>query len=451
MAKMHRFKKTVFETAVLILVGYGLSTTASGDSGIFMGTIIGADKGTTTPGNVLSSGQQFSRDAMTEICTNTRNSIACRLAVEIDGITAQNLSPQAAIQAETIAITSPYQFIRNANARMQRLVTNRTSATRYSQPSSFLLRTSASAAGTPSVGAYGFIGPFGVSLGGGGSFGSLSNAQGQTGFSVDTRQANLTIDYSFNEKLISGFLFDYLGTSRNFKLGSGDLSSDSFRFAPFLLYRPTPNSYINVMGGYALVNYDSTRSVSDSNGITFSDATAKYDADQFFASVGGGYTLAKSGWSLRGYTRGDYSHTNIKSLQEKGGLATDNFNNILSLAMQVNGQTMQSVTSTLGAEVSHAISTRTFIPVIIPRLRAEWVHEFENDGRIARAGFIDQNGANLTFGSMAVAGPVRNWANLGLGVQMLFARSIVGYVNYDRLIMSHAENNTISGGIRMNF
>ncbi len=119
--------------------------------------------------------------------------------------------------------------------------------------------------------------------------------------------------------------------------------------------------------------------------------------------------------------------------------------------MQVNGQTMQSVTSTLGAEVSHAISTRTFIPVIIPRLRAEWVHEFENDGRIARAGFIDQNGANLTFGSMAVAGPVRNWANLGLGVQMLFARSIVGYVNYDRLIMSHANNNIISGGVRINF
>jgi uncharacterized protein with beta-barrel porin domain len=408
-----------------------------------------------TPSGLVSDGQRFAVGNIGQLCAQD-NSIACTLSAGVDGITAQNLSPQAAIQAETIAITSPYQFIRSINDGMQLIMAGRTSAgvgnfSGQTRPSLFLMRTFATVGSTPSASAYGFIGPFGVLFSGGGNFGNQNNAEGQTGFKVDTHQANLMIDYSFNQKLIGGFSFGYLGADRNLNLASGSLSSDSYRFAPFLLFRPTTNSYLNVMGGYVLVNYDSTRSVLSSSGITFNNATAKYDADQFFASVGGGYTLAKGGWSLRGYARGDYSHIDIKSFQEKGGLATDQNGNSLSLAMQVNKQNIQSVTSTLGAELSHAISTRTFIPVIIPRLRAEWVHEFENDSRIVRAGFIDQNGANLTFGSMAVAGPVRNWANLGLGVQMLFARSIVGYVNYDRLIMSHANNNTISGGIRMNF
>lgn len=439
MTRTRRLEKSLYTVAALTL-GFGPFVTASGDSGVHFGPI--------TSSADLSPGQDFARKNMGQLCGQS-NSVACSLNVGMDGVTAQNLSPQAAIQAETIAITSPHQFIRSTNEGMQRL-TNHATETGLQQ-SSFLMQSSASITGTPSFGSYGFIGPVGVSLSGGGSFGERNTAEGQTGFQLNTRQTSLMIDYSFNQKLIGGFSFNYLGTDRDLKLASGSLNSDSYRFAPFLLFRPTANSYLSLMGGYALVNYRSTRSVSSQNGITFDNATANYDADQFFVSAGGGYTLTGGGWSLRGYGRADYSHIDIESFREKGGLATDAGGNTLSLAMQVNGQTIQSVTSTLGAELSHAISTRTFILVIIPRLRAEWVHEFENNNRTVRTGFIDQNGVNLTSESMAVAGPVRNWANLGVGVQMLFAHSIVGYVNYDRLIIKHAENNIISGGIRMNF
>lgn len=319
--------------------------------------------------------------------------------------------------------------------------------------SSFMLRTS-STAGGPSVDAYGFVGPFGISISGGGGFGNRDNAQGQTGFKLDTRQANLLIDYSFNQKLIGGFSFGYLGTDRNMKLDGGGLNSDSYRFAPFLLFRPTANSYLNLMGSYALVNYDSTRSVPNSNingvNVTFGDAKAKYDANQFFVSLGGGYTVTlKDGWSLRGYGRGDYIHTDIESFQERGGLTTDNLGNSSSFTNRVNGQNIRSVTSTVGAELSHAISSRTLAAVIIPSLRAEWVHEFENDGREIGASMVDPT--TSSFRSITVAGPQRNWGNLGFGLQMLLPRAIVGYVNYQRLIIKHASNNIISGGIRMNF
>lgn len=439
MSKVRRLKKSLYTVTALTL-GFGPFVTASGQSF------------EETP--VQTPGRAFAVDNLKGICVQNTSedpslAIACTFALGgINDITAQNLSPQAAIQAESIAITSPYQFIRSTNESIQRL-TGR-SAEKRQQQSSFLLQSSASVAGTPSFGTSGFIGPVGVSLSGGGSFGERNTAEGQTGFQLNTRQTSLMIDYSFNQKLIGGFSFNYLGTDRNLRLASGDLNSDSYRFAPFVLFRPTTNSYLTLMGGYALVNYRSTRSVSSQNDITFDNATANYDANQFFASVGGGYTFTlMDGWNLRGYGRGDFSDISIQSFQEKGGVAHSG-NDSLSLAMSVNKQTIRSVTSTLGVELSHAISTRTFIPVIIPRLRAEWVHEFENNARTITAGFTGQN-YSPTSASMAVASSVRNWANLGVGVQMLFARSIIGYINYDRLIIKHAENNIISGGIRMNF
>lgn len=429
--------------------GQSVISTGSWDHGIFTGLV--TTDSTSTPSN-LSSGQQFAYKQLSDLISTSCDGVSCRLP--ISGTTLQNLSPQAGIQAETIAITSPYQFIRSINDGMQNIITGRTSTNIGQQPS-FLMRSSATLGSTPSLSAYNYIGPFGVSFSGGGSFGNQSNAQGQTGFQLNTQQANLMIDYSFNQKLIGGFSFGYLGADRNLKLASGSLDSDSYRFAPFLLYRPTSNSYLNLMGGYALVNYHSIRSIASSDDIRFSDASAKYDSNQFFASLGGGHTLTlMNGWSLRGYGRGDFSNISIQSYQEKGGLATF-FNpdtgytdtNPLPLALQVGGQNIRSVTSTLGAELSHAISTRTFIPVIIPRLRAEWVHEFENNSRTINAHFVTSG----IGGQMGVAGAVRNWANLGLGVQMMFSRSIVGYINYDRLIMNNANNNIISGGVRMNF
>lgn len=433
-------KKVLFSVTVLAL-GFGPFVTASGDTGIFFGTVT-----PTTPLSDLSPGQQFARDAIGDRCTSSglSSSIPCQLQAGMEGVSAQNFTPQAGIQSETIAITSPYQYISGITERLRRLITGGASANIRSANNQF-----------SSADAYGFLGSFGISISGGGSFGNRQSAQGQTGFQLDTRQANLIVDYSFNQKLIGGFSFGYLGTDRDLGLVSGSLNSDSYRFAPFLLFRPTANSYLSMMGGYALVNYDSTRRVKQSGNITFENATARYDADQFFASLSGGYTFTfMDGWNLRGYGRGDYSYTNIESYRESGGLSTDVTTGAqMPWILQVNGQDIHSVTSTVGAELSHAISTRSLAAVIIPSLRAEWVHEFENNGRTIGAGYQgDGVGATSpTFGQMTIAGPQRNWANLGAGLQILFPRSIVGFVNYHRLVIKHAKNNVISGGIRMNF
>ena len=389
--------------------------------------------------------------------TPTTFACAIQTAQQLGGaLPTQQSSPQSAIQAESIAITSPYQFIRNVNQQAQKL--RDCEASERQQDTAKKRRPECDSnwksGGGSSTDAYSFIGPFGLSLSGGGGFGDRETTSAQTGFKIDTRQANLIIDYSFTRELIGGFAFNYVSADRNLALASGKLNSDSYRFAPFLSYTPTPNSYITLLGGYARVDFDSTRSVSPFVGHTLTDAKANYGANEYFASLGAGYTHRFGAWSLRGYGRGDYNHLNIGGFQENGGVDL-NDPNLISYTNKVNGQSILSATSTLGAELSYAFSTTTLAAVVIPKLHAEWVHEYKNNSRQSQTTFNAAGGILATplssVQSIAVSGPERNWANLGFGVQMLFPHAIVGYLNYDTLFIQNGSNQTVTGGIRVNF
>jgi len=231
----------------------------------------------------------------------------------------QQASPQGPIQSETIAITSSYGFIKKINNRLQQLRdcsedTEQEGGSKSKKRRDCGRRLGASGGGG-AVDGYSFIGPFGVSVSGGGGFGDQSDAGGQTGFQVDTQHFTGLADYTFNDQLIGGFSFGYQGSQRDFNLNSGTLNSDAYRFSPFLSFSPTPESYITLLGGYSRLEYDSSRSLSPAINAdptlsaTFSNATATYGEDQYFASLGSGYTYRLQAWSLRGYARGDYSHT----------------------------------------------------------------------------------------------------------------------------------------------
>ncbi len=435
--------------------------------GLVLAPFIAAGAGNIATGT--SPGQSAAFDAMSTICGrsnqtfNDRPGVPATFACDVGpgagaGVnnTAQNISPQAAMQAETISITSPYQFIRSVNQQAQKL---RDCESAERQQDGTKKRKSEcngnwNSGGGSSSDAYGFMGPFGVSFSGGGSFGDQNTTAAQTGFKINTRQATLTIDYPFMRELIGGFAFNYVSADRTLDLASGKLNSDSYRFAPFLSYTPTPNSYVTLMGGYAHVDFDSTRSVSPFAGHILTDAKATYGANEYFASLGTGYTWRMDAWSLRGYGRGDYNHLNINGFQESGGQDLSVGGNGYAYTSKVNGSSVLSATSTLGAELTYAISTSTLAAVVIPKLHAEWVHEYKNDARQNQTTFLATNATTIIAAPtslIAVAGSERNWANVGFGLQTLFPHAIVGYLNYDTLFIQNASNQTVSGGVRVNF
>ncbi|MGR8929901.1 MAG: autotransporter outer membrane beta-barrel domain-containing protein [Gammaproteobacteria bacterium] len=389
-------------------------------------------------GNGTSPGQTAAAVAMNQFCANLG---FASLACDVLGspLQLQQLSPQSAMQSESLAITSPYQFIRGVNGHAQKRSDCEGKDEKHR-------RRECENWDSGGNSAFGFIGPLGVSISGGGGFGDRETSENQTGFNIDTRQANLIIDYAFMPNLIGGFAFNYVGADRTLGLNSGTLNSDSYRFSPFITYRPTPNSYITAMGGYARVDFDSTRRVTPLGNHILTDAKASYGANEYFASLGAGYTWRIASWSIRAYGRGDYNHMTIGGFHESGGKDVDNS----AYTVSTSGQSMLSVTSTLGAELSYVVGTTLFPAVFVPKLYAEWVHEFQNGARQVPTAF---HANNLTpqASSIAVEGSERNWANLGFGVQMIFPRAIVGFVNYETLFIENGANQQVTGGIRLSF
>jgi uncharacterized protein YhjY with autotransporter beta-barrel domain len=363
------------------------------------------------------------------------------------GVPLQQLSPQSDIQVETVAISSPQVYIKQITQQLAtaRQRTLQTSASRM--PSN-------ARGGAAGADGYGFISPWGISLTGSGSFGDRDTNQGETGFSLNTQDVIAIVDYAISQRVIGGLSVGYDRAQREFDLDSGNLDTEAFRVAPFMRFIPMANSYVDVLLGYSHLDLDSRRRfspvVSAAGLVTKDDATANFGGDQFFFNVGAGYTHNWEALALRGYVQGDFFRLHVDGYTEKGGQARVGGQPAGLPSLHVNSQMIYSFTSTLGAEVTYAISTHTYAKFIIPRVSVEWVHEFTNDQRTMNAQFQDPALTDPRI-SFRTVGPIRDWGNVGAGIQLMFSYGIVGFIDYKALLQERTSNHTVAGGVRVSF
>jgi len=103
------------------------------------------------------------------------------------------------------------------------------------------------------------------------------------------------------------------------------------------------------------------------------------------------------------------------------------------LNLTVSRQTATSFTSNLGVHVSY-----TFTPqwaVLTPYLRADWVHEFENDPEIVEVGFVSdrfRNDPTNPTQPIIVETDERdkNYYVYSAGVSIQLIRGVAGFLNY---------------------
>lgn len=417
--------------------------------------------------------------AMVNIVTNNLQPLVSGISIPplYNGLFTQQLSTQSDINAQTISISSPQRFMDELNRQLQEREekeNNNGSASLNNLGSYGFIKTSYKPADETLAGGagddgYRFIGPLGMSISGSGGFGDVESNEGETGFDIDTYNFNAFLDYKFTDRLVSGISFGYERAERTLLLNSGSLDSDTYRVSPFIHFSPTENVYLNVLGGYGWLDFDSIRKTSPvtqqidnvSTVLTKSDSRANFGADQYFGSLGAGYLHRTEGWTLHGYGRADYSHSFVDGYTEKDGVvATNDLNDPTTnrtgdLNLQVNGQRILSVTSTFGMEVSRAFSTNTLAAVVIPKLRAEWVHEYENGARDISSRLLLSSDPQFnsldTNMVLRTASPERDWGNIGVNVQALFPHAVVGFVDYQALIMGDGSNNVFSVGARVDF
>jgi uncharacterized protein with beta-barrel porin domain len=292
------------------------------------------------------------------------------------------------------------------------------------------------------------MGPFGLSVVARGDRGTQDTVSGQTGFDASAGMLTASLDYRFSDKWVGGLSFGYQHSKLDFDLDSGTLSNDAYRLAPFFSYAVTPDLLIDGLVGVGFLHYDSKRICSacvvpNTNTPFALVNNASYGGSQYFAGLGIGKSWPLGAWALRGYARGDYAQVNIDSYTENG---TEIPHTPTRTTLQVQSQSARSLTSLLGVRAARVISTKT--GVLTPSARIEWVHQFADDSRTLYSQFVDVPGQVM---AVTTADPVRDWVNFGIGLQMNFARSLVGFVDYMYTHRSDANNNALSLGVRYNF
>ena len=276
----------------------------------------------------------------------------------------------------------------------------------------------------------------------------------EPGFDFDSWGVIGGADYRFTDTHFLGLALGYSWTDSDVDNNAGNVDADGYGISAYGTYY-VDNFYFNAIGTYANKDYNITRNlnytvagVPAGSGIT--TVNQKFEADpdsnEYSFSVGGGYDFNVRKFTLSPYLRLDYLSIKIDAYKEK--LATPNAAPGFGLALQVEEQTINSFTSNLGGQIYRDFGAGK--SVLTPYLRAEWVHEFDNDARNITAGFI--NVPVGTAGNTIIIptdDPDRNFFNFGLGLSATLPRGIMAFADWQTILgLSNVTLNQITAGLR---
>lgn len=276
----------------------------------------------------------------------------------------------------------------------------------------------------------------------------------EPGFDFDSWGVIGGADYRFTDNLFLGLALGYSWTDADIDNDAGDVDSDGYAVSAYGTYYVN-NFYFNAIGTYSNKNYTINRNVNyqvaavlPSTGITTVNQKFKADpdSDEFSFSIGGGYDVNFNKFTLSPYVRLDYLDIKIDAYKEKQAISNEAPG--FGLALAVEEQDIKSFTSNLGGQIYRDFGAGK--SVLTPYLRAEWVHEFDNDSRNIKASFIN---VPLSIGGNTIIIPTddpdRNFFNFGLGLSATFPRGIMAFADWQTILgLSNVTLNQITCGLR---
>lgn len=239
------------------------------------------------------------------------------------------------------------------------------------------------------------------------------------------------VDYRVTPAAVIGGSLAFRDSGNDFSAGIGSLDVKAYSIAGFSSWYWAENGYVDGILRYARNEYDTRR--RDTTGAS---ATGNPYGNEFSLSTGGGYDYTLRGWTAGPTARIKYINVSIDSYRERGS----------SEALVYDSQSVKSFTTNIGGQVSRAINTD--FGVVLPQGNLEWVHEYEDDGRLITA--------RPASGGAAFIVPVddrdSNFMRLSLGTSLLFANGRMLYMRYEgEFAREDVSQHTLSLGARMEF
>jgi outer membrane lipase/esterase len=281
------------------------------------------------------------------------------------------------------------------------------------------------------------LGGLGIFLNGQGSFGDQDPTSREPGFKFDTQGMTLGGDYRVTDNIVLGAAFGYLHTAADLDQSGGRVKMNGYSGSLFGSYYVADKFYVDAIATYGRNDYGVTRNVTFGDG----SVTARSDPDgrQLSVSSSAGYNFSFGPWTVGPLAKVTYINVHIDGFQERGA---DIFN------LAVRRQTLESLATDLGGQVSYAISTPW--GVLTPLARVEWEHEFKGGARFINGSLV-ADPLGTTFGAQT-NNPDRNYVNLATGVTGTFQRGVSAFAHYETVLgRANVTNHSFTAGIRFQF
>jgi outer membrane autotransporter protein len=273
----------------------------------------------------------------------------------------------------------------------------------------------------------------------------------EMGFDYDFVNLLVGVDYRWKDNIIVGVAGSY---------SSGE--TDSTSSASSSEFEDYSGFYWDGSFGIGFGENEQVRALNYSVEITATSsvveattlANSSADKEMLNASLGAGYTFTQDAWTVSPSFKLNWLTTDIDGYRESASVSgvsaaleqvvADN------LLLQVDSQSIDSLTSVAAVDVTHAVSTRW--GVLLPMASLSWIHQYQDQEELT-AQFLYQSTTAASF-SFSTETPDldKDYYSLGLGMSATLPNDFLGFVYFDQ-IFGHDDISqwSLSLGIRQEF